>query len=105
MSRALELLRQQIEAGKPMARIATEIGYSRTAVSLFVNGKYERDSRRLEATIVHTYDRRHCPQLGEEVSPDLCRRKACVPKPFGGTARLNFWQGCQRCPHRPDNHE
>jgi DNA transposition AAA+ family ATPase len=102
MSRALALLRAQVDAGKTMTQVSLEIGYSRTAVSLFLGGKYDRDSRRLEVAIVRMYDRRHCPHLGEQVAPDLCQRKASTPKPFGGTARLAFWMSCQACPHKPD---
>lgn len=102
MSHAMALLRAQIAGGKSLTLIAAEIGYSRTAVSLYQAGKYGRDKARLEAAIVRAYDRRDCPHLGEAVEPDLCARKALTPKPFGGSARLTWWQCCQRCPHKPE---
>lgn len=99
---ALEMVRAQRAAGKTITQIAEEVGYSRTALSLFLAGRYERDSRKLEAAVVRTYDRRLCPYLGEEVDPELCVRKALAPKPFGGRARLAWWLACQKCPHRPE---
>ncbi|SIQ95427.1 hypothetical protein SAMN05421829_108132 [Aromatoleum tolulyticum] len=102
MSPAQVLLRAQRAAGKTLTQIAAEIGYSRTAVSLYQGGKYDRDAARLEAAIVRAYDRRVCPHLGESVEPELCVRKALAPKPFGGSARLTWWMRCQGCAHRPE---
>lgn len=102
MNRALELLRAQLAAKKSLTLIGEEIGYSRTAVSLYRDGKYDRDSSRLEAALLRTYDTRQCPHLGEEVTPDVCVRKALSPKPFGGAARRAWWNACQRCPHHPE---
>jgi transcriptional regulator with XRE-family HTH domain len=102
MSTARELLRAQRDAGKTITQIAEEVGYSRTAMSLYLNGRYERDSSQLETAVLRIYDRRLCPHLGEEVEPEVCVRKALAPKPFGGSARLAWWQTCQQCPHRPE---
>ena len=101
MSRAFELLNAELAAGKTKQRIADEIGYSRSAVSLYLNGKYERNVAAIEAAVVRVYDVMMCPHINETVRIDLCRRKALGPKPFGGTARLEWRLCCQTCPHRP----
>jgi transcriptional regulator with XRE-family HTH domain len=102
---AAELLRVQLDAGKTLSQIALEIGYSRTAVSLYRSGRYQADPALIEAALRKAYDRCDCPHLGEPVEPAVCQRKALAPKPFGGSARLAWWTACQRCPHRPDPHQ
>lgn len=100
MSRALELLRAQLAAGKTLTELAELIGYSRTTVSLYASGKYERPDQ-VEAAILRALDVHLCPHICEPVAPDVCRRKALSPKPFGGSARLAWWSTCQTCQHKP----
>lgn len=101
MTTAAELLCIQLEAGKSLSLVAQEIGYSRTAVSLYRAGKYQADPAPIEAAIVKAYDRRICPHTSESIEPAACVRKALAPKPFGGSARLAWWKACQTCPHKP----
>lgn len=103
MSRARELLQQQVSAGVPLSQIAEQIGYSRPAVSLYARGKYERDCTAIEAALLRAFDTRECPYTGETVTPETCTRKALSPRPFGGRARLAWWTCCQTCPHRPED--
>lgn len=102
MSRARVLLQQQIDAGVTLVHIAARIGYSRTAVSLYAAGKYDRDCTALEAALLRAYDIRTCPHINETVTAEICRRKALAPRPFGGRDRLAWWTCCQTCPHRPE---
>lgn len=85
-----------------LAGVAVVLGYSRPALSRYVNGSYG-NAAKLEAAIVNRYDRRICPHTGEELAPEVCRRRALVPKPFGGAARERQWIACQTCPNRPSN--
>lgn len=102
MSSALALCHAQLSDGKSRQQIATEIGYSRTAVSLYLSGKYGGDTERLEKAIRKEYDRVACPHTGESIDPSVCKRKALSPKPFGGFARSAWWVCCQTCPHKPE---
>lgn len=101
MSRALEMAFEQVKAGKSKHQIASEIGYSRPAVSRFMSGTYGAGLAKIEAAIYHAYDRRDCLHTGEAIAPEVCRKKASAPKPFGGTARLTWWEACQGCCHNP----
>jgi hypothetical protein len=101
MTRARELCLAQLAAGKTRQQVSVDIGYSRTAVSLYLSGKYRADAADLETAICRAYDRRHCPHTGASVEPGLCRKKALSPKPFGGAERLAWWTTCQTCPHKP----
>ncbi len=100
MSRALELLRAALDAGKTLTEVAALTGYSRTTVSLYASGKYY-NAAAVEEALIRALDVHLCPHIGEPVAPELCRRKALAPKPFGGTARLEWWSACQRCAHKP----
>lgn len=102
MSRAFEIVSGLVATGKSRQRIGTEIGYSRTAVSLFLSGTYGADLNNIESAILAAYDKRDCPHTGDPVAATVCRKKALAPKPFGGNARLDWWNTCQTCPHKPE---
>ena len=101
MSRALELCHAQLASGKTRQQIAIDIAYSRTAVSLYLSGKYHADLASLEKAICRAYDRHECPHTGDTVEPTLCHKKALSPKPFGGAERLAWWTTCQTCQFKP----
>lgn len=102
MSRASELFQEQVTAGKSLQTISDEIGYSRTAVSLYNSGQYRSDVACLESAILKAYDKRRCPHTAELIGPEVCARKALSPKPFGGSDRLAWWKCCQHCPNKPE---
>jgi hypothetical protein len=98
---ALRLAQAQLAAGKSKQQIALEIGYNRSTVSVWMRGVYIVDGRNVADAVLKTYDRRDCPHSGEPVTPDVCRKKALSPKPFGGAERRAWWQCCQTCAHQP----
>ena len=102
MNRAYTLLQQQLASGKSRQQIAQDIGYSRPAVSLYLNGRYSAGVDKIEAEIIKVYDRRDCPHLGTPVDLTTCHKQALRPKPFGGRERLAWWETCQTCPHKPE---
>lgn len=99
---ALALVKAAAAAHKrKLAGVAAHLGYSRPALSRYVNGSYIGEAR-LEATIFERYQgMRACPHSGEEVPVAECRKRAYAPEPFGGAARLAAWQACQQCALRP----
>lgn len=102
MSRAREIALAQRASGKFIQQIADEIGYSRTAVSLYINGKYKADPQPIETAVLKAYDRHDCPYTREVIAPEVCRRKALAAEPFGGSERRRWWLACQSCPHKPE---
>ena len=98
---ALELARQAVAAHpRGIAGVSKEIGYMRPTLSRYLNNDYP-GAGKVEAAILSRYNRRICPHTGEEVTPEYCRKKALVPKPYGGDARERHWLACQTCPHKP----
>lgn len=99
---ALSLLKAAAAAHpRGLAGVAEVLGYSRPALSRYVNGDYGTAAA-LEAAIVDRYHAlRACPHEGEEVAIAQCRRRAHAPEPYGGVARHAAWAACQVCPMKP----
>lgn len=86
---------------RKLAGVAEVLGYSRPALSRYVNGSYG-GAAALEAAIFEHYQGvRRCPHSGEEIPVAQCRKRAYAPEPFGGQARHAQWAACQRCPIKP----
>lgn len=73
--------------------------YSRTAISLYLSGKYGAGVEKLEAAILARYDIYLCPHTQQEISGPDCARRATAPRPFGGRAKEAHWLACQQCTH------
>lgn len=103
---ALELVRAAAaEHPRGLAGVAAEIGYSRPALSRYMNGDYPRTAR-IEAAIFERYrGLRPCPRDGEDIPAALCRKRALAPEPYGGNARHAAWLACQACPYKPAGKE
>ncbi|MDO9053812.1 MAG: helix-turn-helix transcriptional regulator [Sulfurimicrobium sp.] len=92
-----ELCKQVCDA-RSMTEVASTIGYSRTAVSLYLSGKYGAGVDKLEAAIRKHYAVRYpCEHTEIEISGADCQRRATAPRPFGGRARGAHWLACQSC--------
>ena len=102
MTRAFDLLQAQLARGVTKKTMAAEIGYSRTAVSLYLANKYPADRHPIEAAILKRYDLRICPVDGAEKPPEHCRRIALRPRPHGFPDAETQWLACQTCPHKPN---
>ena len=101
MSGWLDQLRARVESTS-IAHVARELGYSRTALSLVLSGKYLGDTKRMEQRAAETFnERHHCPFLEREISGAECRLIA--RKPFNSSSPLaaRQWRTCRSCPHNP----
>ena len=99
-SRILAIAQGAVQSAGSIAAAAMAMGISRPYLSRYLNDDLEGVDV-LEATIARYHDRRLCPHTGAEVTPDVCRRKALAPEPFGGGARLAYWITCQTCVNKP----
>ncbi len=101
MSVAIDLVKAAVATHpRGIAGVADELGYSRPALSRYLNGDYPSVAK-METAILQRYNRRVCPHTGAEIGPDVCLKKALAPKPFGSAARERHWLTCQSCPHKP----
>lgn len=98
-------LAQKAVAASGMTAVAMQLDrgdgrtYSRTAISLYMSGKYGAGVGKLEAAIRARYDLYPCPYTGREISGPDCQRRATAPRPFGGRAKEAHWLACQSCQH------
>lgn len=81
------------------ATVAREINYSRTAVSLYLSGKYGAGVEKLESAILARYDIYPCLHTGQMIDGPDCHHRASAPRPFGGRAKEANWLACQSCQH------
>ena len=81
-----------------IAATARRLGYSRTAVSLALAGKYPGSTDRLAATVLDILGRLACPHLEREVTPGECAVNG-GQMPTSSPAALRLWRACQTCPH------
>lgn len=92
-------LAQAAVAASSMTAVAVAIGYSRTAISLYLSGKYGAGVEKLEAAIRARYDIYPCTHTTIEISGPDCTRRATAPRPFGGRSKEAHWLACQTCQH------
>lgn len=92
-------LAKKAVASSSVTAVAATIGYSRTAVSLYLSGKYGAGVEKLESAIIARYDIYQCLHTGIEISGPDCTRRATSPRPFGGRAKEAHWLACQTCQH------
>lgn len=99
---ALELLRQQKEAGKSQTRIADEVGVSPAAISLLLKGTYPGDIEAMCERIISAYssDEVYCHALAERITVRDCAE--WCRKPFAATnpQRVRMFRACRECPNR-----
>ncbi len=94
----LMLLRSQADATSITAT-AAKLGYSRSAISLALAGRYPGGTDKLKTAVLLKLQRLHCPHLGIEIEGVKCRDNANRPMPTGNPQELKFWRACQRCPN------
>jgi hypothetical protein len=82
------------------AAVGRSLGYSRTAISLVLAGKYPGGTDKLAAKVLATLGWVVCPHLERRVSPVECAGNA-REMPTSSPAALRLWRACQTCPHRP----
>ncbi len=95
----LAVLNQEA-AQTSIAAAARKLGYSRTAVSLALAGKYPGDTAKLAARVLAVLGRVECPHLGFAVTPTRCADASGV-MPTSSPGDLRLWRACQACPNKP----
>jgi len=93
------LLRGAVERAGSIQAVADLIGYSRTAVSLVLNGKYGKSTEALALAVMTGLDQVICPVLGDLPGPD-CLRNQTAPFSAANPQRVALYRACRAgCPH------
>lgn len=101
--RAQELVREAMARHGSITAVAAKLGYSRTALSLAISGRYRANSlERLEAAIADAFEGQiACPHLKADISSTVCRDYREQPIPTHDPRALRHWQACRFCTHNP----
>lgn len=76
------------------------LGIKDSAVRMIRTGHYPNP-----APILNNFARIYinvvpCPHAGREIERVECSNRSTAPRPFGGAAKLAWWDACQGCEHR-----
>lgn len=72
--------------------------YARTAMSLYLNGKYPAGVDSIESVLRPLMTRRSCPYLQKDITADDCKSRHVRPMPHSRVgAMYAHWQACQSC--------
>lgn len=94
------LLKTQI-ATASLRRVAAELGYSGTTLSLIVHGKYAGKTDRVAAAVAARYETVACPHQGKTIPLHECHDTASGKAPTHNPIKMQQWRACQTCPKRP----
>ena len=96
----LDLLRDQA-AQRGLGAVSLEVGYSKAALSLVLNGKYDSSTRRIETAVLRAYGALRCPFEERDLSAADCRFWRTCDRPSSSDWALRHWDACRSCPHNP----
>lgn len=95
------LLKEKIKT-LGVRKAASQLGYSPTAVSLVLSGKYKGGTSKMEEAVIKTFSVRHCPYLGLPINVGVCEGLSSAPAPTHNPLKMAQWKACQSCPKRCD---
>ncbi|WLT30757.1 hypothetical protein [Geothrix sp. PMB-07] len=94
----LEILRAQV-AARGLGAVAKGIDYSKTTISLVLNGKYNSDTSHLETAVLKAYGTVLCPFEERSLSASDCQNWQSSEAPTSSAWSLRHWAACQSCIH------
>lgn len=83
------------------AALGTELGVSRTMISLVASDKYPGSLAAFAKRVVAAYDRYPCTFSGQDVTPLVCADIALRQAPTSSPREMRLWRTCQSCAHKP----
>ena len=90
------ILSEQV-AQTSRAKVASELNYSLTSVSLIMNGKYAGKPDRLRDKVLKRYTRVHCPYVAKIIPLHQCQDTAHGKAPTHNPMKMQQWRACQSC--------
>ncbi|MFV3126089.1 hypothetical protein [Niveispirillum sp. KHB5.9] len=90
-------MRMAVDRLGSIKALADHLGYSRTAVSLVLSGKYQKDTAKIEAAVRARLAQVPCPFLGEAISGGDCVQHQDRAEPAAGTDEFQHWRACMAC--------
>lgn len=100
--RWLDLLRRDAAASS-IGAVALRLGYSRTAISQVLAGKYPGSTAKIEAAALAVLEAPltvACPYLGGDIPASTCRATSSNRAPTHNPVLMWHWRACQQCQNR-----
>jgi len=98
----MKLLQDAVAASSKKA-IADQLGVSRSAISLIVNGKYPANPEHIAMKVLSKFGRIRCPHLDVEITQEQCRDHHTRSAPTSNPRAMKHWRACQVCAHNTEN--
>ena len=102
--RWLKLLRAEAERTS-IGKVAIRVGYSRTAISQVLAGKYPGDMAKLERMALAALELPlavACPFLKLNLPTTMCREFSTKAAQIHNPVAMQHWRACQQCPHKAE---
>lgn len=93
-----KLVYARIEELGSIQKVADELGYARSSLSLALRDKYVGSTEQLAKKVIKVLDKVECPYLGYEISRGKCRKFKERDAPTQNPAEMRHWRECQFCP-------
>lgn len=101
MTDSLQRLKQAV-ADSNITQVADKMGIPRCTLSLVVNDKYPASPQKILDKFERIFGGVNCPYIGKKLTHQECDQRSTAPRPFGGAAKLNWWEACQTCEFKGD---
>lgn len=103
-----QILKDEVEK-KSRSQVAREMGYSSTAISLIMSGKYMGKSDKVRDKVLQQYTRVFCPYLKQNIPLCQCVDAQNSKAPTHNPLKMQAWKACQgclkKCENRKDHHD
>lgn len=102
----IDLLRAEIDKGRSVAEVASQIGMPRPSLSMLLSGTYpaklDKVTRKFAPKVVSLFRGQVlCPHLRQSLTDEACRKHAGMPMSTSNPDKLSQWQACRKCPLNP----
>ena len=92
-----QLVEQRKEPLGSLQKVADELGYSRTSLSLALRDKYIGSTERLIKKVLAVLGKIECPYLQHEISSIDCQKYKERDAPTQNPVEMRHWRACQSC--------
>lgn len=80
--------------------LAEALGIKDSAVRMVSTGNYPNPTPILNRFAKVFINVVTCPYSDREIGREECNNRSTAPRPFGGAAKLAWWEVCQACEHK-----
>lgn len=101
MNNWISILEKAVDRTSPR-EVAEKLGYSRTTLSLVLNGKYQGKTDKVAIRVIEVFGKVECPFEQRVITPADCKTHALAKAPTHNPAKMEHWRACLRCPMRPE---